>query len=107
MSREIPILIRGQKYKRFILSSVDGDFGSEVNSAYDCVIYIEISHELSLERVKQRAAGKFGKRVLKGGDMYEQEQRFFAMAASRTMEKTDKWLKTLDCPVLYVDGTNT
>lgn len=40
-----------------------------------------------------------------GGDMYEREQRFLAFVASRSMEKTEMWFKTLSCPVIYADGT--
>lgn len=96
-----------KKYRQVVFSAVHGDYGSEVNSSYDCIIYIEIPRELSLARVKKRAVDKFGKRVLEGGDMYEQEQRFFEMVESRTMDRTDEWIKTLDCPVIYIDGTNT
>lgn len=99
------ILADVKKYKRFVLSAVCGDFGSEINALYDCVIYIKAPLELRMERVRKRAVDKFGERVLEGGDMYEQEQRFFEMVASRTMDRTDEWLKTLRCSVIYIDGT--
>lgn len=101
------ILADVKKYKRFVLSAVCGDFGSEINALYDCVIYIQAPLELRMERVRKRAVDKFGERVLEGGDMYEQEQGFFEMVASRTMDRTDEWLKTVRCPVIYIDGTKT
>lgn len=94
-----------KKYDRFVLSAVNGDFGNEINALYGCVVYIKAPLEIRLERVKQRAVDKFGSRVLKGGDMYEQEQDFFEFVSVRTMDKTDEWLQRMECPVIYVDGT--
>lgn len=94
-----------EKYRRFIISAVNGDMGKEINSMYCCAVYLSVLKELRLERVKRRAFCKFGARVLPGGDMYEQEQRFFELVASRTTEQTEQWLKTLSCPVIYADGT--
>ena len=37
--------------------------------------------------------------------MYEREEAFFKMVCSRKEDYVTEWLKTLDCPVLYVDGT--
>lgn len=93
------------KYGQFILSAVNGDFGDDINAMYDCVIYMKAALNIRLHRIKQRSIDKFGKRVLEGGDMYEKEQKFFDFVASRTMDKTDIWLKSLRCPVIIVDGT--
>lgn len=94
-----------KKHDRFVLSAVNCDFGNEINTLYDCVVYIEAPLEIRLERIKRRAVDKFGSRVLKGGDMYEQEQDFFEFVAARTMDKTDAWLRSTECPVIHVDGT--
>ena len=92
-------------HKQFVFSSVNCDYGPEINSLYGCVIYLQVSKEIRLARVKQRAVDMFGNRVLDGGDMYAQEQQFFQFVASRTLGKTDAWVKSLRCPVLYLDGT--
>lgn len=94
-----------EKQERFILSAVNCDFGDDINNRYRCVIYMKVPLETRLNRVKQRSLNKYGNRILEGGDMYEQEQNFFKFAASRTMDKTEKWLKTLTCPVICIDGT--
>ena len=60
-----------------------------------------------MRRIKQRAIEKFGNRVLPGGDMYEQEEKFFAYAEKRTPDKIEEWLKTMPCQVLRLDGTKT
>ena len=68
-------------HKQFVFSSVNCDYGPEINSLYDCVIYLQVSKEIRLARVKQRAVDMFGNRVLDGGDMYAQEQQFFQFVA--------------------------
>lgn len=92
-------------HKRFVFSSVNCDYGPEINRLYSCVIYLQVPGDIRLARVKQRAVDKFGNRVLEGGDMYEQEQQFFKFVASRSMEKTDTWVQSLTCPVIHLDGT--
>ena len=57
-----------------------------------------------MERVKQREYDKFGDRVREGGDMYEQEQKFFDFTASRLLALIEQYADTLTCPVIYIDG---
>lgn len=94
-----------EKYRYFILSAVNGDMGNEINAMYRCVIYLSAPLALRLKRIRQRSYEEFGERVQIGGDMYDQEQRFLAFVAARSMKKTDMWIQTLSCPVIYADGT--
>ena len=94
-----------QKHPQFIFSVVNGDFGEAITSAYGLVIYLSVPLDERMRRIKQRAIDKFGRRVLEGGDMYEQEQKFFDFCAERSDEKIIKWLDSLSCPVMQLDGT--
>ena len=67
-----------------------------------CAIMV---YGLRMKRIRQRAVDKFGERVLLGGDMYDQEEKFFAFAEKRTPEKIEDWLKTLSHKVIRLDGT--
>lgn len=99
-----------KQYNNFIISAVNGDMGEEINNMYKLAVYLSVPLDIRLERVKQRAYDKFGNRVLVGGDMYEQEQRFFDYVEFRSADKAGKteiWLKTLSCPVIHLDGTKT
>lgn len=96
-----------QLYKTFVFSSVGGDMGEDINKSYDLIIYIKVPLNDRINRVKSRAVEKYGNRVLPGGDMYESEQAFFQHVANRSLDKLDQWVSTIDCPVLYVDGTQT
>lgn len=95
------------QYKRFILSSCNGDLGNKINAFYKYIIYTKVPLDIRMERVKNRAYKQFGNRILKGGDLYEQEQKFFKFVETQTMDKTDLWLKTQTCPIIYLDGTKS
>jgi len=62
-------------------------------------------HELRMERIKNRVYEQHGERVLKGGDMYEQTQKFLSFVASRPLSKIKQWANTLTCPIIHIDGT--
>jgi adenylate kinase family enzyme len=89
----------------FVFSAVNGNMTEEINGYYSIVIYLEVPLEIRMRRIRQRAIDKFGNRVLIGGDMYEQEEKFFAYAEKRTPDKIENWLKTIPCKVIRLDGT--
>ena len=90
---------------RFVFSAVNGNMIPEINANYDLVVYLNVPLDMRMKRIRQRAIDKFGDRVLPGGDMYKQEEKFFAYAEKRTPEKIDNWLETLSCRVIRLDGT--
>ncbi len=67
----------------FVFSAVDGDMNIDVGLEYDLVIYLYAPLDVRMARVKKREFDKFGGRVLPGGDMYEQEQKFFEFVSKR------------------------
>ena len=87
----------------FVLSAVCADFAA-IEPFYELIVYLEAPQNERMARIRQRSVDKFGSRVLPGGDMYEQEESFFAFAAKRTPDKIEKWIKTVDCPVLRIDS---
>ena len=89
----------------FVFSAVSGNMTPEINENYTLVVYLDVPLDVRMKRIRQRAIDKFGDRVLPGGDMYEQEEKFFAFAEKRTPEKIEDWLKTLSHKVLRLDGT--
>ena len=89
----------------FIFSAVSGNMTPEINENYTLVVYLDVPLDVRMKRIRQRAIDKFGDRVLPGGDMYEQEEKFFAFAEKRTPEKIEDWLKTLSHKAIRLDGT--
>lgn len=87
-----------------ILASVKGDYGEDISSLFQCVILLDVPKEIRIRRVKERSFQKFGERMLSGGDLYEREEKFFQMAASRDENMVEEWVKTLQCPVVHLDG---
>ena len=89
----------------FVFSAVNGDMTLEINENYALVVYLDVPLDMRMKRIRQRAIDKFGNRILPGGDMYEQEEQFFSFAETRTPEKIEDWLKTVNCKVIRLDGT--
>lgn len=92
---------------RFVFSAVDGNMNSEISSKYNLVIYLYAPLDVRMERIKKRSFDKFGDRVLPGGDMYEQEQKFFEFASKRNAGFVEAWLGTVSRPVIRLDGTRS
>lgn len=94
-----------QMYGAFVLSAVTGDFGEIIPSYYTLAVFLSAPAELRMLRIKQRDHQRYGKRVRKGGDMFEQQKAFHDFVSSRSLSKITQWAKTLSCPVLTLDGT--
>lgn len=99
------LLLDMMAYDSLVLSSVKGDFGTEIERLFTCAVYVDVPKAVRLERVRGRALAQFGQRVLPGGDLYEKQLAFFRMVERRTGYETEDWLKTVTLPVIRVDGT--
>lgn len=100
------ILLHEMKmHENFILSSVKGDYGKDIYSFFQCAILIDVPRDIRLQRVKERSFQKFGNRMLSGGDLFEQEEKFFRFVESRNENTVEEWVKSLKCQVMRVDGT--
>lgn len=94
-----------ETHENFVFSSVKGDYGAVVSSHFRYAVLIEVPKEIRMQRVRERSFQKFGNRMLPGGDLYEQEEAFFAYVGSKAENTVEEWVKTLHCPILRVDGT--
>lgn len=99
------LLSEMKTHENFILASVKGDYGETVCSFFEYAILLEAPKNIRIQRVKKRSFQKFGNRILPSGDLYERESEFFDMVESRAEEIVEEWVKTLDCPIMRVDGT--
>lgn len=66
---------------------------------------IDVPRDIRIQRVKNRSFQKFGERMLLGGDLHEQEEKFFDFVKSRPENTVEEWVKSLKCPILRIDGT--
>lgn len=109
-------------HESFVFTSVRGDYGEEFYPYLQCVVVIEVPREIRMRRVRNRSYLKFGGRMLEGGDLYEREERFFALVESRPENIVEEWLKSLReslikrsvlisdpsyIPVIRIDGTKS
>ena len=96
---------RIRRNSRFVFAAVKGDYGDLLIRSLDRIILVEVPKGIRSQRVRERSFRKFGDRILPGGDLFEKEEKWFALTDSRPEDYTERWLKTADCPVIRVDGT--
>lgn len=89
----------------WIFASVKGNYGEQIESMFTHAILIDVPKEIRMQRVWDRSYNKFGDKILFGGELYEQEKKFFDMVRGRTNEDVENWVSHLKCPVIRVDGT--
>lgn len=94
-------------HKNFKLASVKGDYGEELYSFFQYAILLDVPRDIRLQRVRERSFQKFGSRMLLGGDLFEQEEKFFRFVESRDENTVEEWVKSLKCPVMRIDGTKS
>jgi len=90
---------------RFIFASVKGDYGDKLITLLDHVVLIEVPKQIRSQLVRDRSYQRFGDRILPGGDLYDKESKWFSLTDSRPDTYVTDWLKTVDRPVIRIDGT--
>ena len=90
---------------RFVFSAVSGNVAKEIAEHYDLVIYLNAPLDIRMSRIRKRSYDMLGSRALFGGDLYEQEEKFFEFAQKRTPDKIESWLESVQCKVIRLDGT--
>ena len=96
-----------ESHENFVFASVKGDYGEIFYPFWQYAVLIEVPKDIRIQRVKNRSFAKFGSRMLSGGDLYEQEKHFFDLVKSRAENSVEEWTKSLNCPVIRIDGTKT
>lgn len=94
-----------EKHENFVFASVKGDYGETIYPFFQYAVLIDVPKDVRMRRVKNRSFQKFGNRMLLGGDLYEQEESFFDLVKSRAENTVEKWIQSLNCPVIRIDGT--
>ena len=94
-----------QAHENFIFASVKGDYGEAVYPFFQYAVYLQVPKEIRLQRVENRSYQQFGNRMDSGGDLHDQEERFFQFVASRAENTVEEWLPCLNCPIIRIDGT--
>lgn len=107
--KEAEVLLESEinAHEDFVFASVHGDYGGSICPYFRYAVLISLPKDVRMERIRNRSFQKFGDRMLPGGDLYEQEQKFFDFARSRAENLVEEWAASLSCPVIRVDGTKS
>ncbi len=98
----------------WVLSGSLDDWGAAVVPLFDVVVFIRVPTEVRLQRLRSREARRFGHAATSpGGWRHQETEEFIAWAShyddgtldGRNLPRHLKWLGTLSCRVLHVDGT--
>ena len=100
------------RHQKCVISGSLCGWGDELISYFDLIIRVVTPTKLRIERLKAREFGRFGQRILPGGDMYEEHQKFLAWAAEyddgdlsvRSKALHDDWLSRINCKQIEIDG---
>lgn len=101
------LLEKINRHPNFVFAAVKGDYGEDIISKYDYVVNIEVPKNIRSQRVRNRSFLKFGDRMLMGGDLHDQEEKFFRMTDSRQDAYVEDWINKVKSHVISVDGTKT
>ena len=96
-----------------VLSGSLAGWGDPLIPRFTLAVRLVTPTPVRMERLQQREYARYGRRILPGGDLYEQSQAFLAWAAQyddglppiRSRALHDLWQQKLSCPLLTLDGT--
>ncbi|MCL2109544.1 MAG: hypothetical protein FWH20_09415 [Oscillospiraceae bacterium] len=91
------------------------DWGDVFIPKFDLVIFIYTPANIRKNRLQKREYKRFGERINKCGDMYDEHKKFIEWAVNYDILKPperckilhEEWLGNLNCPILRLDGTKT
>ena len=96
-----------------VLSGSLAGWGDPLIPRFTLAVRLNTPTPVRMERLKQREYARYGRRILPGGDLFEQSQAFLAWVAQyddglpplRSRALHDLWQQKLSCPLLTLDGT--
>ena len=94
----------------FVIAGSMDSFNAPFVPLFDLAVHLTCDWEVRRQRLNEREYAEFGDRIRKGGDMYEEHQRFLDSAyrydtdGSPSMAFHSEWADRLPCPVLRLDG---
>ena len=96
--------------EKWILSGhVSFGFVDVYLSLYDLIVFVYVPMDIRIERLKKRECERYGEEILPGNKRFEKYNDFIEYALSydtasggRSLEKHEKWLNGVDCPVLRI-----
>lgn len=94
-----------KKHGSFVVSGDVSGWSDELLTMFDLAVFLTAPTETRMKRIENREYGRWGDRVLEGGDMYESQRKFREFAATRDVGLLEQAASLYLCPILRVDGT--
>lgn len=95
----------------FVMAGSMDSFHEYFDPLFKLVVHLHTDAQIRMQRVHDRELAQFGGRILEGGDMYEEHQKFLEDVAgydlgygSCTLQRHETWLQSLSCKVIRLDG---
>ena len=98
------------KGNHFVMAGSMDSFNAPFVPLFRLAVHVTASVETRLERIHKREYRSFGDRIMEGGDMYEEQQRFLDNSArydsdgSPCMKTHKEWADSLPCKVIRLNG---
>lgn len=97
----------------WVLSGSLMGWGDPVAEHFDAVVFLSVDHDMRMERLHARELTRYGTSIHVGGEREAAHREFMDWASGyedpdfdgRNRARHERWLDTLTCPVLRLDGT--
>lgn len=100
------------KCSHFVMAGSMDSFHEYFDPFFELAVYLYADVKTRTTRVHEREFRCFGARILEHGDMYESHQEFLKDVSGYdsgtggcTRQGHEKWLQSLSCRILRLDGT--
>lgn len=96
----------------WVLSGSLIGWGDTLIPRFDCVVFLTVEASVRLSRLRERESRRYGSQIEPGGDRELAFAEFLAWASAyddpdfdgRSLAAHERWLTTVPCPVLRLDG---
>lgn len=100
-------------YEHFVMAGSMSSFHQTFDDMFEMMVLLYVEPDLRVERVHKRAIERFGERVLKDGDMYENHMKFleynreYEGNGSPNLKEQKEWMNSVNCIRMELDGADS
>ena len=99
--------------EHFVMAGSMDSFHEQFDPFFELVVHLHTDAQIRAQRVHERELQRFGERILEGGDMHIEHQKYlndisgydFGIGGC-TLQQHELWLQSLKCKVIKLDGSN-
>ena len=99
------------KHEKFVMAGSMSSFHDAFDDMFEMMVLLYVDPVTRVKRVHNRAIERFGNRVLEGGDMFDSHMKFleynraYESDGSPNLKEQRKWMDSLSCVKMELDGT--